>query len=65
MIKLGDLVKLNSHDYPQYKNMTGVVVGKSDHLPGRGLIMINGNIHEYYVRSESIEVLNDKEQHGI
>ncbi len=65
MIKVGDLVKLDPYDYPEYLGMTGVVVGKSEHLVGRWLIMIGGKLHEYYVRTVSIEVLSDKEQHGV
>ena len=59
MIKLGDLVRLDPMDYPQYKGMLGVIIDKANALEDRWVVMIAGTFHEYFVKGISIEVVNE------
>ena len=63
-MQIGDLVKLDPHDYPQYRDSFGIIIGMSSQRSGKYIVAIDGKIHEYFVSEISIKVVsklyNDK-----
>jgi len=57
-MKVGDLVKFNAMNYPQYKGMAGLLVLR--HNPHRyaWAVMISGKIHPFHICEEDMEVIN-------
>ena len=58
-MKVGDIVKLDPYDYPKYKDKLGVIIDKSPARDNRWIVMIDGRIHNFYISSESIEVVDE------
>lgn len=56
-IKVGDMVKINEHDYPQYKGKIGVVLSSSSALPQRWCVIVDGKIHPFFIHSDSLTVI--------
>jgi hypothetical protein len=56
-MKVGDLVKLNDVDYPQYRGKVALIieVRPSD----RFVVSVGDKIQPYFVYKDSIEVLNE------
>ena len=56
-MKVGDLIKLNDVDYPQYRDKVALIVEvrHSD----RFVVSVGDKIHPYFVYKNSIEVLNE------
>ncbi len=59
-MKPGDLITLNTYDYPQYREKTGILVEKvRDGDPSLWRVAIAGRVHSYPVVEKSIEVINE------
>ncbi len=60
-MKVGDLVKLSEKYYPEYKGLFGLLTEKKA-ASGPGLeemwqVMVDGQIHPFYIPSDDIEVV--------
>lgn len=59
-MQIGDLVRLDEWQYPQYKGALGVVTGSRDHaLERRWKVYIKGRLHPYFVDENALEVVNE------
>jgi|10_taG_2_1085330.scaffolds.fasta_scaffold39763_5 hypothetical protein len=56
-MKVGDLVKLNDVDYPQFRDKVALIV--EVRLSDRFVVSVGDKIHPYFVHKNSIEVLNE------
>ena len=56
-MKVGDLVKLNDVDYPQYRDKVALIV--EERSPAAFVVSVGDVIHPYLVYKNSIEVLNE------
>ncbi len=56
-MKPGELVKLCTMSYPQYKGKLGLLI--SEHVPGQWMVIINGRVHPYHVHYASMEVVSE------
>ena len=56
-MKVGDLVKLNDVDYPQYRDKVALIV--EERSPTIFVVSVGDVIHPYLVHKYSIEVLNE------
>ena len=59
-MKVGDLVKFDEWQYPQYKGKIGVIAGSRQHLlEKRWKVYVKGRLHPYMVDEDSLEVVNE------
>ena len=60
-MKVGDLVRFNAMNYPQYKGMAGVLTRRLNREASSTpwAVLINGKIHPFHICEEDMEVLNE------
>ena len=56
-MKVGDLVKLNERDYPQYRDKVALII--EERTPNIFAVSVGDAVHPYLVHKYSIEVLSE------
>ena len=55
-MKIGDLVRFDEEEYPQYAGKTGVIT--EERRPATFVVYINGNEHPFLVYKTALEVIS-------
>jgi|TARA_R110002051_G_scaffold281080_1_gene342707 hypothetical protein len=60
-MKVGDLVKFNAMNYPQYKGMAGVLTRRLNRAASSTpwAVLINGKMHSFHICEEDMEVISE------
>ena len=57
-LKVGDLIKFNSTEYPQYNSKLGIII--EEKRIDQFFISIDGRIHPYLVHRISLEKISER-----
>ena len=56
-MKVGDLVKLNEREYPQYRDKVALII--EERTPNIFAVLVGDTVHPHLVHKYSIEVIDE------
>ena len=58
-MKVGDMVKFDTHLYPKLDGKLGVLLGRRDGNKNHWEVFIDGRIHPYFLSAGALEVISE------